>query len=112
MEIILGLLTLILNKMKFLQNLENNILNADLNAARKKLNMQPLTEEEKQALNKERNDKRKLEKEESKREDKEFNDKINIITSKCNSFAWKVIKAQLGLIYLIILFGSLWFLFG
>lgn len=97
--------------MKFLQDLENKMLNAELNAARKKLNMPPMTKEEEGVANKEREEKAKKDKEERKRKEKELSDKVNGFADKCGSFGWKVIKTQLSMIFVAAFFFVLWLLF-
>lgn len=97
--------------MKFLQDLENKILNADLNEKRKKLNMPPMTKEEEEITNKEREEKNKKDKEERKRREKELSDKVNAFADKCGSFGWKVIKTQLSMIFLAAFFFVIWLLF-
>jgi cytoskeletal protein RodZ len=73
--------------------------------------MPPLTEEEKEVLNKEREEKAKKKKEERKIKEEKWKKREKEFSSKCWSFFWKVIKAQLSLIFLGAFGFFIWLLF-
>lgn len=97
--------------MNIITRLENWAHNANVDIERKKMGKKPLTQKQKDNLNKKRLIEAEREKEEKARKEKELQDKVNNFADKCGSFGWKVIKAQLSMIFTAAFFFVLWLLF-